>query len=810
MIKKILLGLVVLIALLLIGGYAYYRYAIYQPPLITEEDRAAIHLMPLPAKLEIKKGALDLSNGLQVKYSSFKNDKIENSVDRFLTRLSSKTGRNGNTQGGIILEISCEADSPNKVQQVVEDESYRLNIDTKEILLKAPGPYGIMHGLETILQLVEIQDDSIFLPGIEIEDKPRFPWRGIMLDVCRHWMPKEVILRTLDAMPAVKMNVFHWHLTEDQGFRVESKVYPKLHEYGSNGKYYTQEEIREVVQYAADRGIRIVPEFDLPGHSKSWQIAYPELSTVDYPLDFGNKKGEIFAPPLDPTKEEVYEFLDNFIEEMVALFPDPYLHIGGDEVNPKFWDESESVQLFMHENSLNDHHDLQAYFNSRMYEILKKHGKQMIGWEEIQDSELGNDIVIQSWQNQRSLFEGVQSGRSAILSTGYYLDHKLHAEKHYRIDPLVLPGAVDIEPDTSHWKMYDLVMELPMGDMDAQMVIFDRDPQNIYGFFAIMESRNAFKSGTLNQGTLNFDMATQMGELSFRGEFIGDSILGKLSFGLLNFPAFGLRMGGSDLAGTQMPKIEIIRSLTDEEKTRIFGGEAALWSEVVNAENVDSRLWPRSAAIAEKLWSPQELTGDIEDMYRRLPYISHHLTQQGAMHEVHYEIKLNKLIDQEGFDYLKTLVDVLEEVKYYNRLSMIMELDEVYLPDLPLDRVVDAAKPESLYARSFNAMVDEYLADSLRTVYKDQILQQLQIWSANHELLQSYIDQSEKLKDIEKISYEFSSISKLCLEKLSNSGTNLLEPDSLQIANKLIFLDQGDNGVLLAVTPGLRRLLMEM
>lgn len=807
MIKKIFLSLLTLIVIVLIGGYAYYRIAIYQPPLISAEDRNAVVLMPLPAKLELKSGSIDLSDGLKITYLNFKNEKIEKSTSRFISSIRKKTNLNILDENGVTFQINCLNDSPHEIQQAVEVEGYSLIINPKQISLEAPSPYGILRGLETLAQLVKNEGDRCLLPAIEITDSPRFTWRGIMLDVCRHWMPKEVVLRTLDAMAAVKLNVFHWHLSEDQGFRVESKVFPKLHEIGSNGKFYTQQEIKEVIAYAAARGIRVVPEFDLPGHSKSWQMAYPELSTVSFPLSFGQIKGELFAPPMDPSKEVVYEFLDKFIGEMAALFPDQYLHIGGDEVNPKYWNESESVQRFMKEKGMTNAHDLQAYFNLRMHEILKKHGKLMVGWEEILHPDLGDDIITQSWKSQKTLFEGVQKGGTSILSAGYYLDHKLHAEKYYSVDPLVLPGAVDIIPDTANWSMYDMTMELPMGNMPSQLVIFDKDPQNVFGFFAIMEGRNVFKTGKIEDSIISFNMSSPMGELEYSGELLKDSINGKLSFGLLKFPSYGSRSGGSDVAGSTMPKIEIMKPLTEEQKSRIVGGEAAMWSEVVSAENVDSRLWPNSAAIAEKLWSPQSLTNDADDMYRRLAFTSNQLTELGVTHDTQYEVMLKRIGGKYGYGPLKTLVDVLEEVKYYGRMSSLFEVENLYLPDLPLDGVVDAAKPESMLAKSFNKLVDEFLADSSKQEHRVEIQNQLEIWSKNHELLKPFIDQSEKLREVERISSDFSLVSGAALLAIEQK---ISEDETKDLMEKLSFLDQGENGVLLAVSPGLKRLIVEL
>ena len=208
-----------------------------------------------------------------------------------------------------------------------------------------------MRGLETFLQLVQITSDGFAVPAIAIQDKPRFPWRGLMIDVGRHFIPLEVLKRNLDGMAAVKMNVFHWHLSENQGFRVESKRFPKLQEMGSDGLYYTQDQVRDLIAYARDRGIRVVPEFDMPGHSTAWFVGYPELASAPGPYQIERKWG-VFDPAMDPTQERTYKFLDEFIGEMAKLFPDQFFHIGGDEVNGKQWDANPKIQAFMHAHEL--------------------------------------------------------------------------------------------------------------------------------------------------------------------------------------------------------------------------------------------------------------------------------------------------------------------------------------------------------------------------------------------------------------------------------------------------------------------------
>jgi len=252
--------------------------------------------------------------------------------------------------------------------------------------------------------------------------RPRFAWRGLMLDVSRHFMPADLVRRTLDGMAAVKLNVFHWHLSDEQGFRVESKIFPKLHELGSDGDYYTQDQIRGIVEYARDRGIRVVPEFDLPGHSASWLVGYPQLAAGPGPFQIVRTWG-ITDAAMDPANPAVYTFLDRFIGEMATLFPDAWFHAGGDEVKGKITPES------------------QARFNQELQKILAKHGKHMEGWDETLNPALPKDIMIQSWRGATSLTRAVAQGFQGILSAGYYLDHMDSAAKMYSVHP---PNAAGV------------------------------------------------------------------------------------------------------------------------------------------------------------------------------------------------------------------------------------------------------------------------------------------------------------------------------------------------------------------------------
>ena len=522
-----------------------------------------------------------------------------------------------------------------------EDESYQLSVTPKKIVLTAETDIGALRGLETFLQLVDNNERGYFVPAVSIKDQPRFPWRGLLIDACRHFMPVEVIKRNLDGMAAVKMNVLHWHLTEDQGFRVECKSFPKLHEMGSDGFYYTQEQIRDIIDYAADRGIRVVPEFDIPGHATSWLVGYPELASLPGPYTIERKFG-VCDPTMNPTIEETYVFLDKFFQEMSHLFPDDYMHIGGDENNGKQWNANPEIQAFMKSKKIPDNHALQSYFNNRVLKILEKYNKKMVGWDEILHPDMPTNIVIQSWRGREALAESAKKGYQTMLSNGYYIDLIQPTDYHYLNDPI---------------------------------------------------------------------------------------------------PA-------------DMP-------LTESEKKFILGGEATMWSEMVTPETIDSRIWPRTAAIAERLWSPQEIQ-DVDDMYRRLDVVSFQLEELGLTHIKNFGMMLRRLTNNTDMSALETFIAVIEPVKIYSRPAQ-----REYKTFSPMTRVVDAALPGARVAREFRFMVDQFLVNKEQTgATLTAIKDWLTLWKENHAELVKTIKVSPILKEIESLSKDLASSAEVGLQTL--------------------------------------------
>jgi hexosaminidase len=321
-------------------------------------------------------------------------------------------------------------------------EGYRLLVTEEQVLIRAESNHGVQHALMTLYQMMEFSDGSASIPTALIEDQPRYSWRGFMIDSSRAFQPPDVIKKYLDLSAEFKLNVFHWHLTDDQGWRIESPAYPALHEvsgtlrtleplqkvelerhgWGADGRgYYTREEIADIVAHATKRHIMVVPEIDMPGHCSAWLAAYPELSCDGKGAPIRMGRG-IWGSALCPGKEEVYLFIDGLLNEVTPLFPAPYFHVGGDEVAAKDWLDYPPNQEILAERGGDSREDLQAYFMERLNDIVQSHGKTMIAWDETMDY-LPQDAIVHIWRKANLTTPAVEDGHGVIVSE---FDHYLN------------------------------------------------------------------------------------------------------------------------------------------------------------------------------------------------------------------------------------------------------------------------------------------------------------------------------------------------------------------------------------------------
>lgn len=797
---KILAAVIVLI--IIAGSVIWFAYLRPTPPPISDADRASIQLMPLPANLSLSKGSLQITTKFGHNFKNDPSEKLQSAIDRFYKRASLKTGIVYADQDDIILFID-HAQKESTLPQLHDDESYQIHVSGSKINLKSASETGIIYGLETLLQLLEEKEGNWVIPAVKIDDHPRYPWRGLMIDVSRHWIPKEVILRNLNAMSVLKMNVFHWHLSDYQGFRVESKVFPKLHQMGSEGNFYSQKDIEEVVQYAAGRGIRVIPEFDIPGHSTGWLVGYPELGSAPGPYKVDTIALGVFRPVMDVSNPKLYTFLDSFIGEMTTLFPDEYFHIGGDEIVAKDWEENESIQAFMMSNELKNSHELQAYFNIKIQKILEKHGKIMMGWDEIQHPDLPVDgIAVQSWRNHKSLWDSARKGNKAILSTGYYLDHKKSAGHHYSIDPELIKGAVNIDIDSTNWSSWKIQLNISETVIDGNLYMFGKD-DNMRIVMEVMENATGISEVHKLGNKVDFANETEYGTMEVSLEVNSDSLSGSANLSLFEIKITGIKTGGSDMKnGALLPKFDKIEPLTPEQSKNILGGEACMWTEMVDSITLESRIWPRAAAIAEKFWSPQELTSDQNDMYRRLIKLNDDLHKFGVRHKSSQETILRTMVSDNFIEPLNSLVNYLHEGAFLNRLSLY---DPTLYTYTPLDGIVDAAAAESYSSYEFNLLIDQYIEtgdDGL----KQSIQNQLQKWIEDHEKLEPIFESNKKLMMIQAHSENLSKLSEIALDSFNKTNNSGLIQEEVDQILKQAHTEYG--GVILGVVSGLEKLIL--
>jgi hexosaminidase len=626
------------------------------------------NLLPQPRSLTFAAGQFVLTAQFTVATTAFHNGRLDGAALRAIEQLRRTTGlpltRQVLSAGGSAgLSIAVER-AGEEAQSVDEDESYALQVTAAGITIKAATEVGAMRGLQTLQQLVQADGDRYVLPVVSISDSPRFRWRGLMLDCGRHFEPVAAIKRTLDGMAAVKLNVFHWHLTEDQGFRIESKIFPRLTDEGSDGLFYTQQDAMEVVRYARGLGIRVVPEFEMPGHSTAWLVAYPELASGRSPKTIRREFG-VSDYALDPTREETYKFIGQFLGEMAAIFPDPYVHIGGDETESPEWKTDPRIQGFMREHGLKDSTALQAYFNQRVLKILNGYHKHMVGWDEILDPALPTDAVIQSWRGGEALVKAAQQGHQGLLSAGYYLDGMKSAGEHYAVDPL------------------------PRGS-----------------------------------------------------------------------------------------------ALTPAQRELVLGGEICMWGEQIDERTVDSRLWPRSAAIAERLWSPETVT-DVDDLYRRLAATSIELEGLGLQHLSAEDAGLRELAGTEKIEDLKVFASVLEPASFGERYKQQKTSQETVL-----DRFVDSVRPDPPSRYEFGHLTANFLK---RPVGDGEDARELR---AMFELLirtapgaQRQIEQSPLLSDVSGRAREVPGLAQAGVEAMQFLATGTYTPVGWK-KTKLALIDE--------------------
>lgn len=762
-------------------------------------------LMPWPQQVDVAPdaGKWGVDNSLSIAVSG---DDLGVAVSRWRERIEQQTGWTLQPQptDARLSKIQIVIKQKVAAQPMPDsDESYELEVTPQGATLTANTRFGALHGMETLLQLLQNDGHNTFLPLVVIHDQPRFAWRGVLLDSARHFLPVSTIKRQLDGMAAAKLNVLHWHLTDDQGWRFASEHYPKLQQLASDGEFYTVAQMKEVVAYATSLGIRVVPEIDMPGHASAIAVAYPELISAPGPYKMEREWG-VHEPTLDPSNDKVYQFADTIIGEMAAIFPDPYLHIGGDEVKDTQWENSKAIQAYMQKNKIADSHALQAAFNKRLQVILHRHQRKMVGWDEIFHPDLPHDIVIQSWQGPDSLGASAQQGYQGILSTGFYLDQPQSSAYHYRNEILPQPLGVDQNvaggEKTQSWQFS--MPRLKGKPVDGSFTLID-GKQGWRGFIDFGGKTRRAVRDIVWQGDdkVSFAVDTWMGDtrpvLTLKeGKFSGYFLIGNA-----RYPATGNLLNA---VPTGMPPV-----VPDAQGMKnILGGEAALWQENITSQILDLRLWPRGFVVAERLWSAEDVK-DTGNMYQRLAKIdAWSAVSVGLQQHAQTARMMTRLVNSTDITPLLTLSTALEPAQYYTRQHIKFQAGH-YTQFEPLNRLVDALPAESNAVRALDNQVTALLANSQDANAAAAIRSQLDVWQRNTVLVQPQLTQNYVLKPIIPVAEQVGKLAELGLQWLDKiqKGENISMQERLQAQTQLDAAAQIQDELVIAAVYPLQRLL---
>ncbi len=661
-------------------------------------------LLPRPQSLIFSSGSL-LWNGeafalqLQGSFTAQAHLQLTNLLQHFehTETVPEKTLRKQRRE--IPLRVFCAGDAAvlagtGARDDALRSEAYTLEINANEIALQARTPLGVLRGAQTLSQiLVQVgalsgEIHSSDLPCLKIEDQPAFAWRGLLIDVARHFIELPALLRTVDGMAHHKLNVLHLHLTDDQAYRFPSKAYTKLN---AVGRCYTREQLRELVVYAEARGIRIVPELDMPGHTTCWLAAYPNWSLYEVKPTrrFGVHKG-----CLNPTVEETYEVITTLLTEFAEVFPDECVHVGGDEVHPVWWSEHPEVRSFMQEKGFDTPRDLQAYFNTRVSTVLAKLGKRMLVWDEAVHESLPKDTVVQAWRGMTARDAVVAGGHSCIVSAPYYLDLFYPSDLHTRFEPL-------------------LPIEQSIAAEDAML--------------------------------LDERLAHVAGGLEWTKQW---------------------RDRPDDLAAGEVGSAEL--------SDNVLGGEACLWSELVNTQLLDVRLWSRLPLVAELFWS-----GTVDaPAYTRTAYS---LGSWQACGGPEFAAVSGALLSKDQLEILAPsgidatiapLLAVLEPSKWYSRLlgadALAARLEGSEMPQArpydvatELDSIACVISPQSFVTAQFSELCERWRAAPLSE--QDQLIASdwIRLWQQqasavealglNEDIARQLLELAQRLQQVSAI-----------------------------------------------------------
>lgn len=712
-----------------------------------------ISLYPSPKAIDIPFDSLDISHGIYVSPAVAKDSMTRSILQVFVDRLSVSNITTSDARGAKLTTAVI----PNKLA-----ESYNLEIRPSGIHIKAGDDRGLRYGLQTLGQILLVHS-SYKIPGYRVKDEPVYGERGLYLDAVSHWFPVASLEELINSMGIARLNKLYLQIGGDQAWRVESNTFPRLHMMSRQGEHYSVSDINHLRKWGERHGVEIIPSIDLPGKVGAMVGAYPELgfsenSKLPY-TSYG-----IHKTIIDPLKPNTKKFISSIISELTELFDADEIHLGGVDVRYDLWLEDEEVASFMKDNEIENPSQLHGYFTIQLHEIVKDLNKKMILWDgafrpEIQPSD---HLTYMVNTNHSSLYGIANTGRDVISSINWQLDKGASSLQLYKTSLSQPTPLFTTAPDTSNFLMYSLTGEIASEQTNGVVIIYGEDPNDLDALVVFNDQLFGFEGIKLEGSIIHLRDGSSPLVANIRIDE-NDQLMGRLALAGLALDVSGEKVGGTDMPdGVRRPNLPSAPPL--EKSDRIIGGTAVVSTEWIDEQVLSSKIWPRAAAIGERLWA--DMSGDRKRLLDRVSSYYTYTTSLGVLNNDMITSLVEEHPDASDQSSLQIFLHTLEEVKWNKRFADNMDHDV----DSALDNLADYIPVESLSTTEFGIMVDRLIQDGADEELSWDINSTLLQWIPIYSAIKGDVQKSRHLKDVEVLALSLSDLSKIASHVMASGS----------------------------------------
>lgn len=720
---------------------------------VTSEDLA---IWPPPQRLSERAGQASLDRGIYISPALSSDEKVSGQLRSFVNQLN-LLGISSSDPKGLELTITSHVGSEVRDKK----ETYDLSISESGATLSFWDYSGLQYGLNTLSQILYSSRDQAALTALDISDYPTIGKRGVFLDVVSHWFPMEVLLSVVDQIALARFNTMYLHVSDDQAYRLQSKLFDKLNTQSSRGENYSITDINKLVDYAALKGIRIVPSIDVPGHVGALVSAYPELGLSDQEgryTGYGIQKAII-----NPAAKNTIPFLKNLIAEITEMFHSDEIHLGGGEVRYDLWLDNPEIIEFIEEAELTHPQQLHGLFTIQLYKMMEELDKVMILWDAAYRPEIkeGKHISYMAQDDHRSSFGIADKGHTVISGVGWSLDKERNSSKLYAVSPYVAEEYFSEGLDKSVYLRFDLTGDLAEQEVSSMLVILGEEPTNLNGYVSVTNKIYPFEGAQLNDTRLI--ITSDDTDEKYQAEFNladADDVSGVISLAGFSLQLNGKKTGGSDMTeGLELPELPETPRLA--RKNNIKGGVVIVRTAWMNQSNIRNKIRNSVEAIGASMWNQQEVSHSVfmHDFQRYQAFSSVLSTSNESLKK--YE-KSSAEIESPLPSFLSLLEEISEAKRFADSPS--------HNANSSLSGLVDAIPSESLETSRFETLVETVINQGSSENIKTEITKHLDNYIPIYRAIKSDLSQNAQLRDMEVLALSLSDLAKIA-KHVMESGT---------------------------------------